>query len=137
MRTTKRSRIVSLGAVIAFAAALLLIGRIAQAAPYVSGTFSTPYQHGALQFTPLKRVVGVGVEGRFLIHGKSYPGTLYGIRHTNNVAMVWYYGTSGLSAGSAVATYVAGTTYVGTIQFTDKAGTVTDAGTLTVSIVDK
>jgi hypothetical protein len=81
--------------------------------------------------------VQFGYEGKFTIDGKTYPGSFYAIRGTSNVGMVWYYGTSGLQAGSAVVAPAGGTAYTGTLSFTDRKGNVTDAGSISVDITLK
>ncbi|MFN8644595.1 MAG: hypothetical protein U0802_24135 [Candidatus Binatia bacterium] len=107
------------------------------AAPYVSGTYVSDAGQGTIRFTPLRAVVQFGYEGNFVVNGRRYPGSLYGIRGTANVGLVWYYGVTGIPAGNAVVSPAGGTTYSGPIQFTSRAGAVTAAGTATVDIVAK
>lgn len=116
------------------ASMLILTMAGAAFAGYVTtGTFTTPKRTGGFSFTPLRAFRG-GVEGKFVIAGKSYPGSMY-YPATGKVGYVWYYGTSGVMAGTGVVSPAATTgQYSGTIQFTDKAGNVTEEGTLKVTI---
>ena len=119
-------------------AALLLTAAPAfAAAPYVNGTYQTPNRQGTIKFTPQRAVIQYGYEGKFVVDGKTYPGSLYFVRGTSNVGMVWYYGTSGLQAGTALVSPTGGSSYAGSISFTDRHGNITDSGTLTVDIVSK
>jgi hypothetical protein len=82
----------------------------------------------------LRKIIHYGSEGKFVIDGKAYPGSFYAIRRTSDIGMVWYYGSSGIQAGSAVVSPTGGTNYTGTITFTDRNGNVTATGTITVTI---
>ncbi len=105
------------------------------AVPYVSGTYQTPSRQGTIAFTPQRAVIQYGYEGKFVIDGKTYPGSYYAIRGTSNIGMVWYYGTSGIQAGTAVVSSIGGTSYTGPITFTDRQGNVTASGTCSVTIL--
>ena len=128
MRTNKKVLALTLGVLVLAAVPAQAVG------PYVAGTYVATARQGTIQFTPVKRVIQFGYQGNFRIDGRTYPGSYYTIRGTPNIGMVWYYGSSGLSAGSAVVAPVGGTTYAGTITFTNRQGQVTDAGTVTVDI---
>jgi hypothetical protein len=106
------------------------------AVPYVRGTYQVPSRQGTIAFTP-QRAIQSGYEGKFVIDGKTYPGSYYAIRGTSNIGMVWYYGSSGIQAGAAVVSPIGGTSYAGTITFTDRQGNVTASGTSNVTITAK
>jgi hypothetical protein len=102
-------------------------------APSISGTYTTAsVSQGTFKFTAVKAVVQFGYQGNFVISGKKYPGVLYTIRGTSNMGMAWYYGVTGITAGSAIVSPVGGGAYKGTIEFFDKRGNVTSSGTIDV-----
>lgn len=107
------------------------------AAPYVKGSYQTNAGQGTITFTPLRGVSQWGYEGKFVINGKTYPGSYYGIRGTSNIGMVWYYGSSGIQAGSAIVSPTGGINYAGSISFTDRQGNVTSSGVIKVAITVK
>ena len=104
------------------------------AVPSVNGSYVAANSQGNFKFTPQRAVIQFGYEGKFNIAGKGYPGSMAYVRGTSNISFVWYYGTSGIQAGTALVSPVSGATYSGPITFTDRQGNVTDSGTLTVII---
>jgi hypothetical protein len=103
------------------------------AVPYVSGTYVTPARQGTIQFTPLRRVVQFGYEGRFVIDGKTYPGSLYYPR-TGGVGLVWYFGTTGIMSGNTLVSLQADGSFAGPVWFFDRRGNTTAEGTTTLNI---
>jgi hypothetical protein len=118
-----------LGACLA-AAVLALFTFPAQAAPTLSGTYVTPTKSGTITFTPLRAFRG-GVEGRFVISGKAWPGSIYSATG-GGTGMVWYYGTTGIMAGNALVTTQPNGSGTGPIWFFDRKGNTIDAGTVTL-----
>lgn len=115
------------------AAVLMVTGAVSvsAAAPTLSGSYATNQGQGAIQFTPVKAVAQLGYQGNFVIGGKKQPGMLYYIRGTSDLGLVWYYGSSGIQAGTArlTPTGTAGA-YSGTIEFDSRSGAVTATGTV-------
>lgn len=111
----------------------LAAGPAKAAVPYVSGTYTTPNASGGFKFTPVRAIQG-GFEGRFVVGGKAYLGSIYAIRGTSDTGMVWYYGVTGIPAGSARVSPNASGLYSGPISFTNLRGQTTDSGRLTVTI---
>ncbi len=120
--------------------AVLLVGALvsdcsAQAVRKITGTFNTPVQQGAFTFTSVKavRVVNrTAYQGKFVIAGKSYPGTV--LPTPTGLSMVWYYGVTGITAGQAFVTAQAAPTYVGDITFWTRSGTMSSTGSLSVAL---
>lgn len=92
----------------ATAAVLLAAAPVRAAGPYVNGTYTTPTQSGGITFKPTRAVVQYGYEGTFVVGGRSHPGSLYAVRGTGNVGLVWYYGTTGIPAGPPCSSRPAG-----------------------------
>ncbi len=103
----------------------------AQAASTLSGTYATPTRQGVIAFVGLRAFRG-GMEGRFAIDGKAWPGSTYAAVG-GGLGMVWYYGTSGNTAGNALATLQSDGSYSGPIWFFNRAGNTTDFGTVRIT----
>lgn len=103
---------------------------VAQAAvPSVSGTFTTPkVATGTIMFTATRAVRvgnwGVAYIGNVKISGRTYPGNLYGAN------MTWFYPMNYATMGDTRLTLQPDGSYAGTITFYNKAGAVTDQGTV-------
>jgi hypothetical protein len=132
MRTT-RGRFLMRASVVAalVVVAVTLTVTAAVAAVAMHGTFTTPTTQGTITYTPLRAIRG-GSEGRFLIDGKRFPGSLYAAT-TGGTGLVWYYGTSGNMAGNALVTSRPDGTYSGPLWLFDRAGNTIDSGTVTVT----
>lgn len=104
---------------------------------------------GKFKYTPLRAIIQYGSEGRFTVGSKVFPGSMYGIKSASSpgsVGMVWYFGSTGRMAGSAVVQknpdlsacltlnlpLVPSSCYTGTMTTTDPRGNVTGTGILTV-----
>ena len=110
----------------------VLAGPALAAKPTLHGTYATPKTQGAITYTAKRAFYG-GSEGRFVVGGAGYPGSIY--RATNGgLGMVWYYGTSGRMAGNALTTAQPDGRMSGTIWFFSRKGAQTDTGTVSVTI---
>ena len=107
-----------------------VLATAALAAPTMSGSFATPTTQGNIAYTAQRAFHG-GSEGRFVVAGKSYPGSMYAAVG-GGTGLAWYYGTSGLMAGNALVKLQPDGTYSGPIWFFARSGTTTDSGTATV-----
>jgi len=110
---------------------LALATSVATAAVTMHGTFTTPITQGAISFSPARAFHG-GVEGTFTVAGKKYPGSEYAAVG-GGTGLVWYYGTSGNTAGNALVTLQPDGTFSGPIWFFARSGATTDSGTVTVT----
>lgn len=120
-----------------FVAALLASSTLTAhaATPTLTGTFSAANAQGPIQYTMVKAMARLGSQGRYVINGKSYPGVLYAIRTIGGLGLSWFYGSTGITAGSAVVSPTGNPNeYSGTIQFVDRQGNVIDSGTVTITI---
>jgi hypothetical protein len=120
-----------------FVAALLASSTLTAqaAAPTLNGTFTTVNGQGTIKYTMVKALARLGSQGRYVINGKSYPGVLYAIRATGGLGLSWFYGSTGITAGSAVVSPTGNPNeYSGTIQFVDRQGNVIDSGAITITM---
>lgn len=108
-----------------------MLATTAAAAVVMHGTFVTPNRQGNVSYVPARGIRG-GSEGTYTIGGKRYPGSLYAAVG-GGTGMVWYYGVSGVMAGTALVTAQPDGTYKGPITFLARSGATTDAGTVTVT----
>ena len=121
-----------LPAVAAIAAAMVVMASsVAIASVTMHGTYTTPTQQGTITFSPTRAFRG-GMEGNFVVGGKRYPGSEYAAVG-GGTGLVWYYGTSGNTAGNALVTLEADGSYSGPVWFFNRAGATTDSGTMTVT----
>lgn len=105
------------------------------ATPTLTGTFTTPNVQGPIKYTMVKAIARIGSQGRYVINGRSYSGVLYAIRSTGGLGLSWIYGSTGITAGSAVVSPTGNPNeYSGTIQFFDRQGNVTDSGTIIITM---
>lgn len=98
------------------------------AVPFAGGSYVTLVRQGTVYFTPLRQGVESGYEGRFVIDGRTYPGSLYYPR-TGGVGLVWFYGDTGTMAGNTLGSLQPDGSYVGPLWFFDSRGNITDSGT--------
>jgi hypothetical protein len=100
------------------------------AAPTLSATYVTPTRQGNIAYTAQRGIRG-GSEGKFVVDGKSHPGSVYAAVG-GGMGMVWYYGTSGNMAGNALFNAQPDGTQSGPIWFFDRSGNIIDSGTATL-----
>lgn len=101
------------------------------AAVAMHGTYTTPTASGTISYTPLRAFRG-GSEGRYVIGGQTRPGSMYAAVG-GGVGMGWFYGYTGVMAGTALVTLQPNGTYSGPITFLARDGSTLDAGTVTVT----
>lgn len=130
MKNKRLGTLSVLTAVLATSLAAVLAST-ALAAATMHGTFTTPTQQGKISFIAQRAFSG-GTQGQFAVAGKSYPGSIYRAVG-GGTGLVWYYGYSGLTAGNALVTLQPDGTYSGPVWFFNRAGTVIDSGTVTVT----
>ncbi len=121
---------------LAATALLLSVGTTVQAVgPNVNGSYVTPLKQGTLKFVPVKRVVQWGYQGNATVEGRKFPATLsYG---NSGIYLTWMRRTDYVQLGQASLNIQPDGTYAGTIEFLNKAGTVTDSGVVQATIVNK
>jgi hypothetical protein len=91
----------------------------------------TSTRQGVIASAGLRAFRG-GMEGRFAIDGKSWPGSAYAAVG-GGLGKVWYYGTSGIMAGNALVVLQSDGPDTGPIWFFNRAGTTTDSGTVRIT----
>jgi hypothetical protein len=125
-------RIAQMAAGVLLASAIFgLLAGTALAAPTMHGTFATPLKQGTITYTAQRAISG-GSEGKFVVAGVTRPGSMYRAT-TGGIGLVWYYGYTGLTAGNALVTQQPDGTYAGSVWFFNKAGTMIDSGTISVT----
>ena len=134
---SKKEKIMSRRLMLSFLlAAILLMSSVitvGAAAPSLKGTITSPQGQGTISFVAVKAMRN-GYQGNFVVYGKTYPGVLYAIGTTGNVGLVWFYGSSGLEAGSAVISPTGTGRFNGPAQFFDRKGNLTQTGTVDATI---
>lgn len=98
----------------------------AQAAPTLTCTYVAAKSQGTIIYTAQRAFRG-GSEGKFVVSGKSFPGSTYAATG-GGLGLVWYYGTSGIMAGNALITLQPDGSYSGPIWFFSRTGVQTDSG---------
>jgi hypothetical protein len=114
-----------------FCAAVIGLSALpAQAAPTLKATYVATASQGTITYTAQRAFRG-GSEGKFVVNGKTFPGSAYAAVG-GGLGLVWYYGTSGNMAGNALITLQPDGTNSGPIWFFNRAGAQTDSGTVTL-----
>jgi hypothetical protein len=100
--------------------------------PTLSGTYTTPNRSGTLTYTATRYFYRIGSGGWVRVDGTRYWGVF-----VKGYALTFYYGvdSTGPVAGTVIlSAQLPDGTYPGTVTFNDKAGNVTDTGTVSVTL---
>lgn len=97
----------------------------------LSGTYKTSKSRGALQFTGLKAVNRIGVQGDLKINAKTFPAMVYGLRGTVGLGVVWYDPIDYHQVGAAQLSPTSKPNqFSGKFQIFNTQGQVVDSGTI-------